>query len=122
MFRFPFYFIISYVILSVPVSNQKLFYYIDSVTAPILKPMYSELGSKVSSHLHEAKNWVFDFLDNSIGSDDVSTSYAAPVKEKSKNAIKKPDELDRKSEIYGVEYYSDEEIAQLEAMLRDSKY
>lgn len=130
MIRFCFYFTLSFFILSFPMGEKKLFYYIDTVTSPILAPTYKKVSTVSKEKFYDLKIWAMGIIGSSktAAIDNVSTSYAAPVRdtvpdkdEKIAQRIKESsgDLLDRKSEIEQDEFYSDEEMKQLEAMLRE---
>ncbi len=124
MIKFTFYFALSFFILSFPMGDKKLFYYIDTVTSPLLSPTYNTVSSVGKEKFYDIKIWAMNLIDNSKSTalnstDDVTTSYSAPEREQ--NSIQgSPEALERKSEINQAEYYSDEEVKKLEAMLRNA--
>lgn len=133
MIRFLFYFVVSFFILSFPIGKQKMFYYIDTVTAPILGPAYKTVSTVSKEKFYDIKIWAMGFIGNSqdtkykTGSiDKITTKLSAPTRvDQDVELAKKVKEMteedfERKSEIQEVEYYSDEEVKQLEAMLRQS--
>ena len=129
MIRFFLYFLISFTILSIPFKDRKLFYHLDKVAYPVTKHIIKKSQDITVSTLGDVKIWGIQLIEdnksNKQGIDHVSSKSAAPSRNliKVKKQISTQDnQLDRKSEVLGIEYYSKDELEKLQNMLKEAEY
>ena len=134
MVKFLFCFLISFLVLSIPIKKKQFFYYLDQWANPYTRPVLKRanifmrkhlakieiLGIKVISGLKEEPSDQ-TILTVSPSSQQITfkTRGKSQIKEKVKKGLS-PLELNKKSEVLGTEYYSEKELLQLKEMLKNS--
>ena len=135
MIKFLFIFSISFFVLSIPIQKRQLFYYLDQWANPYTRPILRQTSAFVRKQLSEIEVLGMRIVgrpeaENSAQTPaTVSTSYREVFTPKKVEKLQgkreakgraSPSDLDRKSEVLEVEHYSETELLQLKAMLKNS--
>lgn len=115
LWKFIGFFVVSYLILSIPINNRALFDYSYDLTSPATKPVYSAIKIGVVEGWEATERFTKRLFSNSVPSetayiDKIGSKLAAPEREVEE--AQKPQENE--------EPYTDQEKALVEKALQDN--
>ena len=134
MVKFLFCFLISFLVLSIPIKKKQFFYYLDQWANPYTRPVLKRANTFMRKHLakieilgirvisgpkEESSDQTIVTVSPSLQQITLKTIGKSQIKEKVKKGLS-PLELNKKSEVLGTEYYSEKELLQLKEMLKNS--
>lgn len=111
MIKFLFYFSVSFLILSIPIEKRQLFYHLDQLATPYTHPVFKKTKIFIEGKLSEQKI---------LGMKIIDTPKKNLTPPKTYRPLASGQDLNRKSEILEIEYYSESELLQLRTMLKNS--
>ncbi len=83
--KFIFSFIVSFLILAFPISNQTIFSYINEATSPFTQRVFQ----KIKTGIHQGSNWSKKIFTNSTPTEDkISSRQSSTQKQKIEKEIK----------------------------------
>ncbi len=117
LWKFIGFFVVSYLILSIPFNNKPLFDYSYNLTSPATKPMYTAIKIGVVEGWEATQRFTKRLFSNSLPSetayvDSVGSKLAAPEREEVK--------MDSKPQVENEEPYTDQEKALVEKALQNN--
>lgn len=117
LWKFFGFFIVSYLILSIPFNNKPLFDYSYNLTAPATKPMFTAIKIGAVEGWEATQRLTKKLFSNSVPNetayvDSVGSKIAAPERDETK--------INTKSQAENEEPYTDQEKALVEKALQDN--
>ena len=120
--KFLIYFSISFLVLSIPVKEKQLFYYLSEMTTSYTHPGFKKVESLVKEQLSKKKIMGLQIIDSAPKNPmkKLRANPAPPTLIPNKKEVGPSLQLDKKSELTERERYSETELRQLRELLKNS--
>lgn len=105
LIKFPVYFAISFLILSIPINRKSLFYYVDEFTSQFTHPINVQIGKNLSKGNQLLKEISKKLFSTNIPSnlDSIQSNMSGRQRVKTENLVIETDETVEHEEIYTKE-------------------